>query len=403
MGTLSIQGRSTFRNELCAIGQIILRLTRIVIPKTLRARILELGHEGHPGIVVMKRNLRSKLWWPGMDRSVEKTCRSCHGCQLVSAPSKPEPMIRTQLLDAPWEQLAADFMGPLPSGDYLFVLVDYYSKYKVVEVMRSTTAEKTGQFLKKILSFFGLPLSITTDNGPQFASEVFATYMHENQIHHHRITPLWPLANGEVERQNRSLMKSIRIAQSEKKNWKDEFDNYLMRYRSSPHCVTGKSRSELMFGRKMRTKISQVYDFHMDDFEIRDQDAEIKEKGKDYGDKKRGCTQSNVIPGDKVLVKQHRENKLDPTFKPEPMIVKAKHGNSVILDSNGVEYKRNVTHVKTYIEQPLCQETTVPSPVVMPPMDSPPELHVDPPVKTIDSPELCETESIPVELPTSRP
>ena len=139
------------RNELCAIGQIILRGTRIVIPKNMRARILELGHEGHPGIVVMKRNMRSKLWWPGMDKAVEKTCKSCHGCQLVSAPSKPEPMTRTQLPDAPWEHLAADFMGPLPSCDYLFVLVDYYSRYKVVEIIRSATSEKNCTVFKENL------------------------------------------------------------------------------------------------------------------------------------------------------------------------------------------------------------------------------------------------------------
>ena len=44
------------RNELCAVGQIVLQGTRIVIPKTMRPRILKLGHEGHPGIV-MKRNM----------------------------------------------------------------------------------------------------------------------------------------------------------------------------------------------------------------------------------------------------------------------------------------------------------------------------------------------------------
>lgn len=70
--------RSTFKkylpvkNELCAIGKVILRGIRIVIPKSLRTRVLELGHEGHPGIVVMKRPLRSKVWWPGTDKDVEE-------------------------------------------------------------------------------------------------------------------------------------------------------------------------------------------------------------------------------------------------------------------------------------------------------------------------------------------
>ena len=61
---------------------------------------------------------------------------------------------------------------------------------------------------------------------------------------------------------------------------------------------------------------------------------------------KGGVTPSNVIPGDKVhvLVNKNRENKLDTSFKPEPVSVKAKRGNSVILDYKG----RNVTHETIY-------------------------------------------------------
>lgn len=122
----------------------------------------------------------------------------------------------------------------------MFVLVDYYSRYKIVEIMKSTTGEKTVRCLKKIFSAYGLPLSITTDNGPQFVSDVFSNFVDENQIQYIPTTPLWPQANGEVERQNRSLMKRIRIAQSEKK-WKAELETYLLMYRSAPHSVTERS------------------------------------------------------------------------------------------------------------------------------------------------------------------
>ncbi|PFX17338.1 Uncharacterized protein K02A2.6 [Stylophora pistillata] len=65
------------RNELTFIGQVILRGTRIVIPKVLRLRVLELAHEGHQGIVKMKERLRSKVWWPGVNKAVERKCREC--------------------------------------------------------------------------------------------------------------------------------------------------------------------------------------------------------------------------------------------------------------------------------------------------------------------------------------
>lgn len=52
-----------FGTELCVSSEVLLRGERIVIPEELRRRTLELAHEGHPGMVVMKRRLRQKVWW----------------------------------------------------------------------------------------------------------------------------------------------------------------------------------------------------------------------------------------------------------------------------------------------------------------------------------------------------
>lgn len=105
------------RYELSGIGQLILRGTRIVIPVDLRDEVLQVGHEAHPGIVIMKQRLCQKVWWPNMDRDIEKYCESC---QLVSKPEYPEPMKRRKLPSAPWEHLCIDFLGPLPSGQSIF-------------------------------------------------------------------------------------------------------------------------------------------------------------------------------------------------------------------------------------------------------------------------------------------
>ena len=47
------------RNELTNVGQIVLRGTRIVVPRELQKRVLDLAHEGHQGIVKTKERLRS--------------------------------------------------------------------------------------------------------------------------------------------------------------------------------------------------------------------------------------------------------------------------------------------------------------------------------------------------------
>nr|XP_058962028.1 uncharacterized protein K02A2.6-like [Pocillopora verrucosa] len=68
------------KNELCVLGKLVLRGTRIVIPQSLRKQVLHLAHEGHQGIVKMKSRLRTKVCWPKMDTDAERICKSCHGC-----------------------------------------------------------------------------------------------------------------------------------------------------------------------------------------------------------------------------------------------------------------------------------------------------------------------------------
>ena len=138
---LSCRQYLPIRNELTSIGCIILRDTRIVIPTTLR--VLALTHEGHPGIVVMKHRLRSTVWWPNLDRDAERFCKMCFGCQLVSNPCKPEPMKRTEVPKGAWQDIAIDILGPISqSGDNVFVVIDYYSRYFEIEIMKTITSQK---------------------------------------------------------------------------------------------------------------------------------------------------------------------------------------------------------------------------------------------------------------------
>ena len=115
--------------------------------------------------------------------------------------------------------------------------------------------------------------------GPQFTSEHFTKYLEENGIAHRRTTSLWPQANGEIERQNRSILKRLRIAQAEGRNWKSEIDNFLVIYRSTPHSTTGVSPAQLLFGTLIRTKLPHLQEFSIED-EVRDRDNERKEKEK---------------------------------------------------------------------------------------------------------------------------
>lgn len=259
-------------------------------------------------------------------------------------------MAHTEFPSAPWQHLAADLLGPLPSGDYIFVVVDYYSRFFEMEFTKSITTEKIVSLMSKMFVTHGLPCSLRTDNGPQFISDHFKGYLKKNGIEHRRTTPLWPQANGEIERQNRTILKRLRISQAEGRDWRSQMDDFLMMYRSTPHSTTGVSPAELLFGRKIRTKLPQLQEFTCDD-EVRDRDSERKEKGKMYADCKRNACENDIQKGDKVLLRQERDNKLSTPFKQVPFTVVQKNGNSVLVEADGVQYRRNVTHVKRYLER----------------------------------------------------
>ena len=121
--------------------------------------------------------------------------------------------------------------------------------------------------------------------------------------HHHKVTPKWPQANGEVERQNQSIEKRIRIDHAEGKNWREALLTYVAVYRATPHATTGKRPAEALFGRKIRTQIPELREI-TEDHEMRDRDAEKKGAAKLYADLKRGARYSEIMPGDYVPLRQ---------------------------------------------------------------------------------------------------
>lgn len=347
----SINNFKIIQNELCFNGDILLRGTRIVIPHNLRKQVLEAAHEGHPGIVAMKSRLRTKVWWPRIDKDTERLVKACRGCTLVSNPTLPHPMKRRALPAEPWVDVAMDFLGPLPSRDYLLILVDYYSRYKEIKVMRSITSLDTIKVLKEIFSRLGYPATLTCDNGNQFTSEIFKNYCKECGITLYNTVPYWPQMNGEVERQNRDVLKRLKISQAENRDWKEDIFNYIMMYNSTPHSITGKSPSELFYKRQFRDKIPAILDMEYKtiDEEVRDRDLQMKEKGKEYGDLKRKATDNNLEIGEKVLVKNViKDNKLGSNFNPTMHTVTDVNGGDVSVrnDETGKEYRRNVVHLK---------------------------------------------------------
>ncbi|RWR98418.1 hypothetical protein B4U79_06029, partial [Dinothrombium tinctorium] len=185
--------------QLTEYDEIILRNHKIVMPTKLRERTLKLAHEGHQGIVRTKQRLRTKVWWPNIEKDVEKLISVCLPCQASYNKQQAVSITPTLLPNGPWEELAIDICGPMPSGDYILVLVDYFSRWPETKITKSITTSTVINWLEEIFTRFGYPKTITSDNGRQFVSDEFKSYLKRWGIAQ-KLTPFWPQANGLVER-----------------------------------------------------------------------------------------------------------------------------------------------------------------------------------------------------------
>ena len=133
----------------------------MVIPTALRARVLKLLDQGHPGIQRMKSLARNYAYCPGMDHEVEKMIRLCGAC----AAAKPlEATVHSwPPATNPLERIHIDFAGPHQGRN--FIIVDSYSKYPDVISVSNTTYRQTVAIFRKLCAQHGAPETIVSDNG----------------------------------------------------------------------------------------------------------------------------------------------------------------------------------------------------------------------------------------------
>ncbi|XP_055604878.1 uncharacterized protein K02A2.6-like [Uranotaenia lowii] len=211
--------------------------------------------------------------------------------------------------------------------------------------METTTTKDVKRELMIMFSWYGIQSFLKADNAPQISSdcEEFREFCSTNGIKLLNTIPYWPQSNGEE-------LGKIR---------RNELRLYLLTYHSSKHPTTGKSPGEMMFGRPIKSKLPAISNFPEDE-EVRERDALIKEKGRDYSGRKRHAKESDIRQGDVVLAKRVRKaNKLDTEFSNEEFVVQCKEGTDTLIQSKltGKKYRRSLTHLKKIEDQETLQET----------------------------------------------
>ena len=337
---------------------VVLRNQKIVIPSSLQNRIIEIAHDGHQGITKTKELLRTKVWFPRLEKLVEQRINCCNVCQINHPRTLFEPLKMSSMPDGPWERVDIDFWGPTPSNTDLLVVIDEYSRFVVVEEVLSKSAMSIIPILHKIFSTFGIPVVLKSDNGPPFNSQEFENMCQFFGIMHRLITPYWARANGEVERFNRNLNKVVKNAVASNTSWKKELNLFLGAYRATPHSSTGVAPVNLFFKFNSTSRLATLVKLRKFDRSVSDAhalqcDEKAKAKMKVHGDRNLRVVECNLEVGDLVL---YQPPKLRIASKTKPVreidvfkIISIKGSNiTVVSQTTGKSLNRNSSCFKRY-------------------------------------------------------
>ncbi|RWV76896.1 hypothetical protein GW17_00062366 [Ensete ventricosum] len=147
-----------------------------------------------------------------------------------------------------------DLLGPFPpaSGQrrFLIVGVDYFTKWLEAEPLASITERQVEGFVwKNIITRFGLPRAIITDNGTQFNNTKFKTFCQSYRIQLKFSSIAHPQANELAEVTNRAILEGLKKRVSNATtSWVEELPSALWALRTTPKTPTGESPYSLAFG-----------------------------------------------------------------------------------------------------------------------------------------------------------
>ena len=112
---------------------------------------------------------------------------------------------------------------------YLLVGKDYFTKWVEIEALANIRDVDVKRFVwKNIVTRFGVPHVLISDNGLQFDSKMFRKYYGELGIINRYSTPAYPQRNGQTEAVNKVIVSRLKKRlDNAKDKWVEELPHVL--------------------------------------------------------------------------------------------------------------------------------------------------------------------------------
>ena len=91
------------------VDEVIMMGDRVLIPKTLRAEVLQSLHAAHQGVTAMKDRTRCSVYCPGITKDIELTRDGCFQCNRCAPSQAKLPPFEPHIPTTPFEAIECDY------------------------------------------------------------------------------------------------------------------------------------------------------------------------------------------------------------------------------------------------------------------------------------------------------
>ncbi|XP_028103885.1 uncharacterized protein LOC114302960 [Camellia sinensis] len=145
-------------------------------------------------------------------------------------------------------------VGPLPAAPgnrkFFIAATDYFTKWVEAEPLATIKEKDVKKFVwQNIITRFGIPKALISDNGTQFDGKLFHRFCEELKIEFYNSMPAYPQSNGQAESSNKTILDGLKKGlEKAKGKWAEELLNVLWAYRTTPRRSTGETPFALAYG-----------------------------------------------------------------------------------------------------------------------------------------------------------
>ena len=188
-------------------------------------------------------------------------CSSCKICAELK-PQFYRPPAHTLIKSTqPMERWSIDFKGPLKSTTnnyYMLTIIDEYSRFPFAMPCPNTSAGSVIKCLNQLFTLCGTPNYIHSDRGRSvFLSQELKEFLTRRGVATSKTTPYHPSGNGQCERYNGIIWKSVLLALKTQQlaltQWELVLPNVLHSIRSLLSTSTNTTPRERFFGFQRRS------------------------------------------------------------------------------------------------------------------------------------------------------